>query len=624
MRKTLSVIMSVLMILSVACMGVYAAEATAITTAEQFAQMDPYGNYYLDADITISASYDAEPVADGKTDLDAARGFKGTLDGKGHTITVEGCAVFANLNGKVLNLTIAGNDITVDGDFGVLAIMSQIGMYAENVTNNVNVSATGEGIAVAGLVARSGEGYKKCNFVNCTNNGNITANSSVAPVITAEDPEGKATKDKDFFVGGIAGRCDVIIAQNCVNNGKIQALSLVTRSPKGFAGGLAACAAFTAGSNYVIFEHCVNNGEVYSSLRAAGILATVGCKDNYADSQRYGGSLPFIVRGNVNNGEITGHSHTAGIVGYVYSTATKTDEVIELTFNVNSGKLNGGGALNANDEPTDSWISNIMAYANGQYNEIAYNIGVGEMTFHGEANCTEPHWTFVGCSTANYEQSELFHDNYIVDVAGVTQYTTYASAEKNAANIKDIAWGETNNFVKRVSADELKDGSIAYAINSVAKVNGFNQTIGVDMIPSPLPTSKYVVSNGAGGYENSDSKADFELITLYSVDTADLANGDAGSTDDTTVAGGDATDTTAAPSDDTTTAPAESSSNAPAESSTPASDTASDTGSDTGADTGADTTAAAGDKGCGSVIGCGVAVVALLGVAYVAKKKVND
>ena len=75
MRKTLSAILSVIMILSVLSGGlvsVSAADGTAVSTAEEFANMKPDGKYYLAAVITLTASFGE---------------FSGTFDGNGKTVT---------------------------------------------------------------------------------------------------------------------------------------------------------------------------------------------------------------------------------------------------------------------------------------------------------------------------------------------------------------------------------------------------------------------------------------------------------------------------------------------------------------------------------------------------------
>ena len=71
----------------------YADEATPITNAEEFAAMDPAGNYVLANDITVTEPY---------VHLDAKgndQGFAGTFDGNGHTVTlaIETSAQYAAL-----------------------------------------------------------------------------------------------------------------------------------------------------------------------------------------------------------------------------------------------------------------------------------------------------------------------------------------------------------------------------------------------------------------------------------------------------------------------------------------------------------------------------------------------
>ena len=74
MRKTFSLILSVIMVLSLFTVGAFAAEGTAINSAEDFKNMTADGKYYLAADITVSETY--------------AGTFTGTLDGNGKTVTV--------------------------------------------------------------------------------------------------------------------------------------------------------------------------------------------------------------------------------------------------------------------------------------------------------------------------------------------------------------------------------------------------------------------------------------------------------------------------------------------------------------------------------------------------------
>lgn len=91
------------------------AEGT-VSSAKDFAEMEPGGNYQLTADITVTAPY--------------AKDFTGTFDGNGHTVTLaleneagECQALFSKIaaSGKVQNLGIAG---TVTGK-NMLAVLPE-------------------------------------------------------------------------------------------------------------------------------------------------------------------------------------------------------------------------------------------------------------------------------------------------------------------------------------------------------------------------------------------------------------------------------------------------------------------------------------------------------------------
>ena len=107
MRKTLSIVLGLIMIVSLFSFGTSAAEGEAIKDAAGFAAMKEDGKYYLDADISISASYD--------------KNFVGVLDGNGHTVTVT-APLFAEFGGTVKNLTMAG---------------AQRGVFVTSATGNV-------------------------------------------------------------------------------------------------------------------------------------------------------------------------------------------------------------------------------------------------------------------------------------------------------------------------------------------------------------------------------------------------------------------------------------------------------------------------------------------------------
>ena len=82
MRKLIAILLGAVMMLSLAIVGVSAADPEIITTAEQFAAIKADGNYKLGADIAVASTLVFKDAEDKEV------GFTGTLDGDGHTITV--------------------------------------------------------------------------------------------------------------------------------------------------------------------------------------------------------------------------------------------------------------------------------------------------------------------------------------------------------------------------------------------------------------------------------------------------------------------------------------------------------------------------------------------------------
>ena len=176
MKKTLSIIMALCMVLGLCSFSVAAApEGTAITDAAGFAAMEPNGTYYLANDITIAEPY--------------AQSFVGTLDGNGKTVTISQ-PMFFDFGGTIKNLTVEGSVtslaadaeivlLNADGARGAVACRVNSGteVLFENVVNNASVSAIGNlsgddcSGAMVGKVECEGVNVK---FVNCVNNGAIT------------------------------------------------------------------------------------------------------------------------------------------------------------------------------------------------------------------------------------------------------------------------------------------------------------------------------------------------------------------------------------------------------------------------------------------------------------------
>lgn len=165
-----------------------------IGTAEEFAAMEPGGNYQLTADITVTA-----PYANEFTD------FSGTFDGNGHTVTLaisgdsDYQALFAKLaaGAVVKNVMVDGEVTGTDNIGGIAGIATNATIIA--CANKATVTATGR--YVGGLVGK-GTGL---TMTSCYNQGAVSS-----------------TRTRPINMGGIAGYVDGgASVENCYNTGSI-------------------------------------------------------------------------------------------------------------------------------------------------------------------------------------------------------------------------------------------------------------------------------------------------------------------------------------------------------------------------------------------------------------------
>lgn len=168
-----------------------------IGTAEEFAAMEPGGNYQLTADITVTA-----PYANEFTD------FSGTFDGNGHTVTLDITAstAYVGLFSKLAGGAVVKNvkvDGTVSGTEGVAGIAAQAnGATISGCINCAIISATGR--YVGGIVGKLRGGTVE----NCYNTGAISSSRD----------------RKGVNLGGIAGYIDSNgSVKNCYNSGTTSA-----------------------------------------------------------------------------------------------------------------------------------------------------------------------------------------------------------------------------------------------------------------------------------------------------------------------------------------------------------------------------------------------------------------
>ena len=592
MRKTLSILLCVMMLLSACVFAIpanAAPEGTAINTADEFLAMvstaadatEPTAKYYLAADITLPASY-AEP-------------FWGILDGNGKTLTVTN-PVFADFSGEVKNLTIKGEIYYTDLDAAGFATTSSRGYTAINVTNNANVTVMGLGKHAGGFSARIVNNKElddtaECFFINCVNNGDIYIDSIA---------------DEKMRGGGFAGILDLSHFYNCTNNGDIYVKGTTI-----IAGGFVGRVALTAAMNGCEAFNCVNNGNVKiedpykdktgaehmgtGGSDAAGFFGYVGGKNN---------SNWYKAWGCTNNGDITGQYRASGIFGYVY--ASNSAAYADVQFCQQNGDLVYGRTADIKEGtvPYD-YCGPFIAYTNSPFTTIKYCIDTGTITLCDGAITANDGQSFVGLSNADGSQYDIVG----VYVLNKEQYKwlTWASDDANAGNRYEIS---TADGIYVTTLEEIKSGKVAYLINEAAlndeydtaagfesanieeyawagftteNMFSFGQKIGTDNAPTPSITAEnWIVLNG-DKYANGTKPVEEE--------------------------------TTKAP--DTTKAPEET--KAP-ETEAPAVETEAPATQAPEA-TKAPETEAPKEGGCGSMIAGGVAILAIIGTALVIKKR---
>ena len=512
MRKTLSIILCVMMLLSACSFAIPASaapEGTAINTADEFMAMvstpadatEPTAKYYLAADITLAGTY-AEP-------------FWGILDGNGKTLTVTN-PVFADFSGEVSNLTIKGEIYYTDADAAGFAVASSRGYKATKVTNNANVTVMGNAKHIGGFSARIVNNTTlgipaECWFIDCVNNGNIYIDS---------------TADEKMRAGGFAGIIDLCHFSNCVNNGDVYAKGNIC-----IAGGLVARVALNKGMNGGEAFSCVNNGNVKVEDTYIAKDGTVGGGTGGADAAGIFGHIGtsgnagwYKIWGCTNNGNIDGPYRVGGMAGYVY--ASGSTAFVDVQFCINAGNLSFGRipGIKEGTVPYD-YCGPFVGYTNSAFTTIKYCIDTGTITKHENALTANDGLTFVGLSSADGSQ----YDIKGVYVLNKEQYKwmTWASADSNAANRHEIAVAE-GIFV--TTLEEIKSGKVAYLINEAAVVDdygyasfdsddyawagiksgdtfGFTQKIGTDNYPAgSVKEDNWVVLNG-DKYANGEKGA---------------------------------------------------------------------------------------------------------------------
>lgn len=233
-----------------------------IGTAEDFAAMQPSGNYQLTADITVTA-----PYANDFTD------FSGTFDGNGHTVTLDITASTANVGlfSKLAGGAVVKNVITAGSISGKVNNVGGIAGTADgNVTieNCKNTASIKGGKGAGGILGYSEPGSGFVTISSCANMGSVSG-----------------TRKQ---VGGIAGNVvGTHIIRNCYNQGDISdGAGILGRGTKG-----------------VLVENCYTVGSVETNGAIMAVSSSSYSSDEpcrivncYAPSETVTALVPSTVK----------------------------------------------------------------------------------------------------------------------------------------------------------------------------------------------------------------------------------------------------------------------------------------------------------------------------------------
>lgn len=434
----------------------YTPTGTAITTAAEFAAMKANGKYYLNADITIDASY--------------ASTFTGTFDGNGHTVTVS-VPLFLSLGTcTIKNLTINGS-VNEDAEAACAgAIVSTVKcnkkyIIVENVVNNAAVTGTSYAGGFIGQVITADDAKNAENtvvFRRCVNSG--------------------AVSGKDY-VGGLLGYMTSFSLEisDCENTAAVTAVKGTTDS---YAGGIVGY--FGDGTKYstaksVNIIRCKNKGKVTSELRAGGIVGFVGGLQAYVleclnegaiSGKEYVGGMvseagkkdyicTLSVAYCINTGDITltnGKSSTwnaGGMAGYVFGSGK--DGVAKIDRCINLGKI------------TSTWFgSQFLGYTNNINTVLSNSIAAGSVE-----TTDAKHAVVFGLGGAKYSYSYNISNLHYLEKDGTEYYAYTATAANSASVIKltDYIANSKGTYKKNITiftADDLASGKIGAMFNKFA------------------------------------------------------------------------------------------------------------------------------------------------------------
>lgn len=470
MRKTLAIILSVAMILSIVVIGASAAttyerpaaELQKITSEAEFLAMEPNGYYSIENDLTLTKSYE--------------QAFTGEIYGNGHKIQLS-APMFEDFNGGICDLTLEGKITSDKKDVGAVARKATEGdkITFLNITVNVEIEVTdleviefdesnnpktiGGGKYAGGLLGY-GDQYARLYFINCKNTKDITNNV----VMNSYSSESNITKGINFsvYTGGIVGRCYRVFFSFCENSGNIS-----NKSNRGVAAGIAANPGYGGKTFDVDAYDCLNTGNITSGYDAGGMFGYLGSSNNKVDTY-------YIVRC-ANYGTIKGGYRVGGMFGYCWAGTSSAYWTMEGCISM--ADVYTGLPAYADGSIGTAYVGLLTGYSNSAYNSYKNCVAKGRVLANENAVVNDPndgslmlYKCVIGCSSAKTLTMPI-ENLYLCDY-GTTEWYSYATAEKNADQIIPIA--NRHEGVKLCTEDEF--GTVLTTLNTALNASALDDS----------------------------------------------------------------------------------------------------------------------------------------------------
>jgi len=509
-----------------------------VKTAEDFAEMSSDGNCFLEADITISASYGT---------------FNGTFNGNGHTVKTT-VPLFSKLRGATVKNLVIDGDINNSTDNRLGALSKNASNFTlENIINNANIKSTynekdskgnEKSFYGGGLIGAVNEDEGTADapeydyFIGCVNNGSFTFENNE---ITTAVPRVAG------LVGNVA-RYQHAVYTNCVNNGNITInASALTGAP--YIGGI-------SGSSFGgEFYNCINNGDLYSDAKAwmGGILAVgspssqnadqsstaVGCVNTGNLTIKAGTGTGTIggIFGTCGTGSLSGKAHAVytvekcvnlgnltsdgerigGMIGYIFGNDNAVNYSYGVVRNcVNAGKLVGTKNAKAENLVTAraAYMSHFIGYVNAESTVVENSYGLGTLE-----NTNDEYNVIFGLSSFNptkYKVSNIF----LAPNDGTTNYSYACDAlDKDGTTIIDrsssrlaLSYAEDAGKVTVLTTEELASGKVTYTCNELLGKRFFYQNLGTDAAPTTDKTHAPVNLYGGKYFNINEGGASVRVV----------------------------------------------------------------------------------------------------------------